>query len=124
MALVLIVEDTESVAPLEIALAAVDGIQVLTFSDSREAMKLLNAGRMELAAVITDLHLPFVDGFEILRTIRAHNRYSRLPVIVVSGDNDPEIRRHVAELGANAFFEKPYSPAQIRHKLEGLIYAS
>lgn len=123
MAFILLVEDNDGVAPLEIALASFVGLGVVTMTDGRHALKLLQSGTRDLAAVITDLHLPFVDGYELVAAIRAQVDYRRLPIIVVSGDNDPEVRNRVRELGADAFFVKPYSPAEIRHTLEGLLYA-
>jgi CheY-like chemotaxis protein len=123
MAFILIVEDNDDIAPLEIALASIDRLAIMTLTDGRRALKLLQTGTSDLAAVITDLHLPFVDGFDLVAAIRAQERYRRLPIIVVSGDNDSEVRNRIRQLGADAFFTKPYSPAEIRHTLEGLLYA-
>jgi len=123
MAFILIVEDSDETAHLEIALASVDGLKVVVLTDGRRALKLLQTGTPELAAVITDLNLPFVDGFDLVAAIRAQTGYRRLPVIVISGDTDPDVRNRVCKLGADAFFTKPYSPAEIRHTLEGLFYA-
>ena len=119
---IVIVEDSDAVAPLEIALTALGSVTVLLLSDGRELLKLLAANSVEIAAIITDLHLPHVDGFELIRTIRADDRYSRLPIVVVSGDSHPELPERLRVLGANAFFRKPYSPAEIRHTLKELLH--
>lgn len=121
---VLIVEDDDNVTPLEIALAALDGVRVMILANGREAIELLRVPSMNIAAVVTDLHLPHVDGFELIRTIRAHERYSHLPVVVVSGDTHPEVPERLRTLGADAFFSKPYSPAEIRKTLRGLLNAT
>ena len=118
---VLIVEDSEEVAPLEIALATLDKIDVLVASNGRDAINLLAMDGLQLAGIVTDLNIPFVDGFELLRLVRAHGRYSRVPVVVISGDSDPDTPAKVRLLGANAFFSKPYSPAEIRDTLESLL---
>ena len=123
MPTVLIVEDSDSVAPLEIALASLHCIYVSVVQNGRDALKLLDSDS-ELAAVVTDLNLPCVDGFELIVAIRAHDRYSKLPIIVISGESDEATRRRVRELGANAFFTKPYSPSEIRSTLESLLYAA
>jgi CheY-like chemotaxis protein len=73
--------------------------------------------------VVTDLNMPRMDGFEFIERIRAEPRHQRLPIIVVSGDTDPRTPARLASLGANAFFPKPYSPAQVRLKLEQLLDA-
>ncbi len=123
MPFVLIVEDSDDTAPLEIALASIDGLGVKVLTNGRRALELLQTGTPELAAVITDLHLPFLDGFDLVVAIRAQDKYRKLPIIVVSGDTDPDVRNRVRNLGADAFFGKPYSPAEIRHTLKGLLYA-
>jgi CheY-like chemotaxis protein len=123
MPFVLIVEDSDDTAPLEIALASINGLSVKVLTNGRRALELLQAGTLDLAAVITDLHLPFLDGFDLVAAIRAQEKYRSLPIIVISGDTDPDVRQRVRNLGANAFFSKPYSPAEIRHTLKGLLYA-
>ncbi len=123
MAFILVIEDSDDIAPLEIALASIDGLGVKLLANGRHALKLLQAETVGLAAVITDLHLPLVDGFDLVTAIRAQDRYRSLPIIVISGDNDPEVRTRIHNLGADAFFTKPYSPAEISHTLKGLLYA-
>jgi CheY-like chemotaxis protein len=121
---VLIVEDDENVAPLEVALANIDGLRVLILQNGREAADLLRRNSLDLAAVITDLQLPYVDGFELIEIIRAQERYSDLPIVVLSGDSHPDTPERLRLLGANAFFPKPYSPSDVRHTLENLLNAS
>ena len=119
---VLVVEDADGIAPLEMSLAALEGVTVLVSSSGRHALRLIQSVSLELAAVITDLHLPVVDGFELIEEIRSQQRYATLPVLVISGDTHPETPARVKRLGANAFFAKPYSPAAIRHSLEDLLH--
>lgn len=123
MAFILIVEDTDDIAPLEIALASVDGFSVKVSADGRQALEVIQRQPSDLAAVITDVYMPFVNGFDLVAAIRAYERYKHLPVIAISGNNDPEVRDRIRKSGANAFFSKPYSPAEIRSMLETLLYA-
>jgi CheY-like chemotaxis protein len=120
---VLIVEDSDNVVPLEIALATLDGIRIVTLPNGRDALNLLRTTHLDLVAVITDLNLPYIDGFELIKAIRANDHYSKLPIVVISADSRPETPGRLRILGANAFFTKPYSPAEIRHALEGLLHA-
>jgi CheY-like chemotaxis protein len=124
MPVILIIEDSDDVTALEIALASLNGSSIKVVNDGRQALALLDSTPHDIVAVITDLHLPIVDGFDVLTAIRCNDRYRTLPIIVISGDSDPEVRTRLYNLGANAFFTKPYSPATIRQTLEGLLYAS
>ena len=117
---VLIVEDTEpSRDTLEVALMRVPGLTVRSVATAEEAMIYL--ATEDVCALITDLHLPRMDGFELIRAVRSQPRSAPLPILVISGDNDPRTVARLAGLGANAYFSKPYSPAEVRQKLEQLL---
>jgi two-component system, chemotaxis family, chemotaxis protein CheY len=119
---VLIVEDSENAAAmLEIALAGIPGISVRLAGNALEALHILEDGGPAVEAVVTDLNMPRMDGFELIRRIRANRKHAGTPIIVVSADTDPGTPQRVAQLGVNAFFPKPYSPAQVRRKLEQLL---
>jgi len=119
---VLIVEDSEnSAATLEIALLGIPGLTVLLASSGMEALRILGDDARRIAAVVTDLNMPRMDGFELIQRIRQDRRLAATPIVVVSADTDPATPRRVAELGGNAFFSKPFSPAEVRRKLEQLL---
>ena len=115
---VLIVEDAEICRDaLEVALMKAPHLKVRSVTTAEEALQWLAAN--EVSALVTDLRLPLMDGFALIEAVRA--RLSSLPIVVISGDSDPRIPAHVAGLGANAYFAKPYSPAAVLNKLEELI---
>jgi len=119
---VLIVEDSEnSAAMLEIALSGIPKVTVLLASSALEAWRILNGAGPPVEAIVTDLNMPRMDGFELIRRIREDQRLAATPVVVVSGDTDPDTPRRVAGLGVSAFFAKPFSPAQVRRKLEQIL---
>jgi CheY-like chemotaxis protein len=121
---VLIVEDAESCATtLEIALLAIPHIIVRVAPTARQALEMLAAGN-GICAVVTDLNLPLMDGFELIERVRSDIRTARLPIVVISGDSDPHTPERLHRLGANAYFGKPYSPAQVRQKVEQLLDAN
>src|SRR5262245_7387516 len=119
---VLIVEDSENnAATLEIAVLAIPGFSVQLAATGVEALHILDAPGSEVRAIITDLNMPRMDGYELIRRVRAHRRLSATPIIVVSADTDPATPERVAGLGVEAFFSKPYSPAEVRRKLEQIL---
>jgi len=118
---VLIVEDSEGcAATLEMALS---GIPVLRAQSGVEALRMLGDGR-EVGAIVTDLNMPRMDGFELIRRVREHRELAGTPIIVTSADTDPETPERVARLGVSAFFAKPYSPGEVRRKLEQILNAN
>jgi len=120
---VVIVEDAETcAATLEIAFLSIPDVTVVAVSSARKALEILQDGLV--SALVTDLNMPRMDGFELIAKVRADGRYARLPVIVVSGDTDPGTPERVSRLGVDAYFSKPYSPAEVREKLEHLLNAN
>jgi len=118
---VLIVEDSDTSADtLEIALLSLPNVSVTHAPTGRKALQLIQNERV--AAIITDLHMPHMDGFELIERVRAAAGEAHVPIIVVSGDSDPATPEKVRRLGADAYFAKPYSPAAVREMLERLLH--
>lgn len=123
---VVIVEDVEPCgSTLEIALAALTGVHIQVMYESEAAWRFLkNDEAAHVCALVTDLHMPGMDGFELIQRVRSDWHYKDVPIVVISGSTDPQTPSRVAKLGANAFFAKPYSPVQVRAKLEQLLHGT
>jgi CheY-like chemotaxis protein len=122
---ILIVEDSEnSAAMLEMAFLGIPDLRVMQVQSGVEALRILDAAATPVRAVVTDLNMPRMDGFELIRRIRGDQRLRATPIIVVSADTDPTTPDRVAALGVDAFFPKPFSPAQVRRTLEQLLNGS
>jgi len=118
--LILIVEDAESCRDtLEVALMDLPDLAVQSVTSGEEALQWL--ARQEVCALVTDLHLPRMDGYELIEAVRLLLKRPSMPILVISGDSDPSMPARLAGLGANAYFVKPFSPAEVRQKLAELI---
>jgi CheY-like chemotaxis protein len=85
-----------------------------------EALKWIQSGNKP-DVVISDLHMPEMDGYEFLIRIRENKDSSEIPVIMLSGmDSDAEKKRCL-ELGASAYFTKPLSVMKLADKIEELM---
>lgn len=62
--------------------------------------------------ILLDLKLPKIDGLALLRRLRSEARTSRIPVVVLSSDNDEKSVLSSYDLGAKSFLRKPFSFAQ------------
>ena len=122
---VLVVEDSENnAAMLEIALSDIPDVTVLLASSAFEAWRILNSPGPSIRAIVTDLNMPRMDGFELIRRVRTNGRLAATPIVVLSADTDPATPQRIAQLGVSAFFAKPFSPAQVRRKLEQILNGS
>jgi two-component system, chemotaxis family, chemotaxis protein CheY len=120
--IILIVEDSEVCAvTLQTALESMRGLEAWSVRGVKEALSVVADEATEIAAVVTDMHMQRQDGFELIDQLRGNPRYAGLPVLMVSGDSDPLLPERALARGANAFFAKPYSPAEVRRTLEKML---
>lgn len=122
--MILIVDDNLSSADtMELALMDLAGFETCSATNGARAWSLIQGFEADsLAAVVTDLHMPSMDGFELIARIRADARYTHLPILVVSATTDLSAPQRVLDLGANAFISKPWSPLKLRRRLEHLLH--
>jgi CheY-like chemotaxis protein len=119
---VLVVEDSpDCAATLELALAPLAGVEVRVVGTAEEALAAVE--RTDVAAVVTDFELPGMDGLEFVARLRGERGRTELPVVMISGAAARDISARALYAGVSAFFSKPFSPAAIRQRLEGLIDA-
>jgi DNA-binding response OmpR family regulator len=121
--IVLLVDDAEDCVPaFELAFERTPGFVIQHATTAEHALRVLN-GNQPVAALITDINLPSMDGLQLVLRVRDDARYKELPIVVLSADTDPRMPARALDAGANAFFPKPYSPAAVRRKIEELIHA-
>ena len=93
--------------------------QVLLAKDGLEAWHYLQQNDIHL--LVSDIAMPEVDGFTLLRRIRANEQLSGLPVILLTGMGEPEERiAHMAH-SADGILSKPVSSWQLAEKVGGLL---
>ena len=81
------------------------GHTVTTSTNGEEALQLAAAVRPDL--ILSDLDMPFMDGFELLRAVRAHPDLAAVPVIFLTVHDDMNSFRLSTELGATDYVNKP-----------------
>jgi two-component system, chemotaxis family, sensor kinase CheA len=101
---VLVVDDTAVVRELERSILEEAGYRVRTARDGREALATLTGDPPDL--VVTDLDMPYLDGLELTRSIRADPSLAGLPVVVVTSKAADADRRRAMDAGADAYLVK------------------
>jgi CheY-like chemotaxis protein len=125
---IMVIEDNEEDRLLlsrELTKAKLDG-QVFFTSDGHNGLKLLVDGHdslnLDICAVFLDLNLPGMSGTEVLRAIRGLPRTSSLPVIVLTGSDDPSDLEECRKLKATSYLTKPISFASFSQALANVFH--
>lgn len=112
---ILIVEDHPIIAELVETRLGLEGMEPIKCSGGREALDIL--GTCPLDAVILDIMMPDIDGYEVLRHIRSQPATRGLPVIFLTAKSTPaDIEKGLA-MGANYYITKPFSGLDLVRKL-------
>lgn len=120
---ILIVEDdADNIYLLELFFETSGYTNVHATSDARNVEGLVRDLSPEL--ILLDLHMPHVDGLEVMRRIQEAVPGHEIPMIVVSGDISPENRKIGKEVGATDFLGKPYQMGALLNKVEHALGAS
>lgn len=101
---VLVVEDSITVREVERQILRQMGLDVETAVDGVDGWNALQQGGYDL--VVTDIDMPRMNGIEFVRTLRADERFTKVPVIVVSYKDREEDRRAGLDVGADAYLTK------------------
>lgn len=95
------------------------GCQVQTAGSGDAALALLRQSPVDL--VLVDLVMPGMDGFAIVRAIRADDQLRHLPVIMLTSRGQADTRSTAADLGISAFLTKPFSPIELVNEAGKLL---
>jgi chemosensory pili system protein ChpA (sensor histidine kinase/response regulator) len=109
--LVLVVDDSITVRRVTQRLLQREGYRVTLAADGLQALEKLQAERPTV--VLSDIEMPRMDGFDLVRNIRSDMRLSDLPVIMITSRIAEKHREHARELGVDHYLGKPYSEDEL-----------
>lgn len=104
----------------QVHLATAEGT-ILTAGDGLECLEVLE--RQPVDVLLLDLQMPRLDGFEVLKRLRAEGRFARLPVIVVTGREDVAAIDQAFDAGATSFIVKPINWRLLAYQLRFALRA-
>jgi len=116
---VLVVDDDQRSRQLMQTVLTVEGYRVLVAGSGAQALDLIAV--QEPDAVLLDFVMPGMDGPELCRRIRALALVRRLPLVMLSGMDDPVARAEAVAAGADDFIVKPFDRGDLRARLVRLL---
>jgi len=109
--LILVVDDSLTVRRVTQRLLSREGYRVSLAKDGLEALELLAQERP--AVVLSDIEMPRMDGFDLVRNIRADQKLADMPVIMITSRIAQKHRDYAVELGVNHYLGKPYGEEEL-----------
>jgi FixJ family two-component response regulator len=112
-----VIDDEEDVRSATAALLRSAGMEAHVYASAEEFLASTDFGAC--GCVVTDLHMPGMNGLDLVRRLRAEG--CQVPVIVITAYGADQVRRSAESLGANGFFEKPVDADALLSCIEGCI---
>ncbi|WP_132255587.1 hybrid sensor histidine kinase/response regulator, partial [Methylobacterium segetis] len=103
---ILVVDDSITTRTLEKGILEAAGYRVVVCVDGQDALDRLRADIERVDLVVADVEMPRLDGFGLLKALRADEAFARLPVILMTSRGDAEDVNRGLELGADAYLTK------------------
>ncbi len=121
---ILIVEDSPTMRSLlTSSLEELEGVVKITEACSGfEALRQLPRGTYDL--VVTDINMPDINGLELVSFVKRNEKYSSIPLIIVSTEGSERDRDKGLGLGADAYLVKPFEPETLREVARDLLSPS
>ncbi len=116
---VLIIDDAEDVHRLLGARLKQERLELLSALDGRTALEM--AREQDPSLVLLDLDMPGMDGFEVLRHLKASDETHEIPVIVLSGLQSPADKVTAFDLGAVDYITKPFDLMELRVRVRSAL---
>ena len=89
-------------------------------NDGREAYRILQSDS-QFAAAILDMTMPFLEGLDLIRYMRSENRLMRIPIMMITAEQDINLMASSFTAGATAFLPKPFTPEQLQSAIRMLL---
>lgn len=114
---VLLVEDYKINQDIAVELLKLVGVQVDIANTGREAVEKVNSAGGGYHAILMDLQMPEMDGYEATRIIRKNEHFQQLPILAMTAHAMPEVRERCLTVGMNDHVAKPIDPETLYQAL-------
>ncbi len=95
--------------------------KILEAENGKEGIALLNSHIASIAIVLLDNIMPVMDGFAVLECLKEKNILNKIPFIMITGEDTPELERKGYEYGIVSYVKKPYQPEVVKQVVHNAI---
>lgn len=117
---ILVADDDPAILRLVTTILEKENFSVVMARDGREAYKTLQSDPNFTAAIL-DVVMPHISGPELVRYMKSEKRLMKIPVMMMTAEQDPKLSSDSFSAGAVVFLPKPFTTAQLQIMLQMLI---
>ena len=119
MSEILLIDDDEILSKALTRYLQKEGFSVKACADGKEGLEQMERHTYDL--VITDINMPYANGFEVMTRIRADERHREIPIIAITSMTSESSITQCYRSGANDFIKKPLMPHELHIRIRKLL---
>ena len=116
---ILVVDDDKTTRKLLSLYLKAKGYEVVTAENGLDAMEKLGTENINL--VVTDMNMPYMDGIELTKNLRADDSWKDLPIVMVTTEADDDERKKAYDMGVDDYLVKPANAEQISDSIKKIL---
>ncbi len=119
MTLMLVDDNADLLDFLQEALCR-DFAQIFTAKSGNAALKIISSGKLP-DIIVSDVNMPDGDGYHLCQTLKSNDRYSHIPIVLLTARGEDESQSDSYKMGADGFMAKPFEIETLSELLRGLL---
>jgi len=116
---ILSVDDSASIRQMVSFTLNKEGYDVVEATDGKDALSKIGGAPVNM--VITDLHMPIMDGIELIKSLRADPAYKFIPIVMLTTESHQDRKDQGRQAGATGWIVKPFKPDQLISVVKKLL---
>lgn len=108
---ILTIDDSKTIRDMLMLTLADAGFDVLQAVDGQDGLEMLDKERVDV--VITDINMPRMDGYEVIRQMRRNTTHKSTPILVLTTESEKEKKNLARQAGATGWMVKPFDPDRL-----------
>ena len=116
---ILVVDDSEFVRSYHSYILEQADFRAITAVDGSDGLEKLYAGSFDL--ILTDINMSNMDGYEFIRRVRADEKFSAVPIVIVSTESESKDKTKGFEAGASLYIVKPTTPESMLENIRLIL---
>ncbi|PKN19041.1 MAG: response regulator [Deltaproteobacteria bacterium HGW-Deltaproteobacteria-6] len=109
----IVADDSRLVRGIVVKAVASIGFEAVPAANGREALNILEAGDENINLVLLDWNMPVMNGIDVIKSMRADDRFKKIPVLMVSTESEDDRINEAISAGAQNYLTKPFTADQL-----------
>jgi two-component system chemotaxis response regulator CheY len=116
---ILVVDDSYSMRESITFFLSEMGFEILKAADGKDALTYLDGRKIDL--ILTDLHMPVMNGIELISNVRSTNNYKRIPILLLTTETLRQKKLEAKKAGATGWLNKPFEKEKLFNVIKKVL---